>query len=249
MHCISGDAALSAGFAKRMSEEFPEDVSELRGMAPLKVCSIKNLGAEPMQIHMVTKNLKNDKPTMAHLIRCLRKTAELCTTMGVRDVQMPKIGCGLDKLQWHEVEDAIESTIARSGINVIIYDIDQPKQGDLPPEVTSLLNAVMTESNCRSVENHSDIDDENENESEVAKPSTWSPLAIDFDAITRFQADVAYVTNFDDIEYIQDVVNYDAIVIGDIKTKLCVVFDGASCLVYPAVFRDDVCAGQETTTE
>lgn len=102
-HCISADAKMGAGIAKRFVREFPE-LAMLRFMT-LQVGQAYLMGRV---FNLVTKPMYFDKPTCKILGHSLDSLAGFCAIHGVGKLAMPRIGCGLDRLSWTEVAPMIE---------------------------------------------------------------------------------------------------------------------------------------------
>ena len=55
----------------------------------------------------------------------LQKSLEaLCTHAvlnGVKKLAIPRLGCGLDKLQWDKVSELIEDIFSKSDIEITVY--------------------------------------------------------------------------------------------------------------------------------
>jgi O-acetyl-ADP-ribose deacetylase (regulator of RNase III) len=63
------------------------------------------------------------KPRVVDLRRALEATARHCREQGVARLAMPRIGCGLDLLQWGEVRAALEEAFSGSGVTVTVYSL------------------------------------------------------------------------------------------------------------------------------
>ena len=46
-----------------------------------------------------------------------------CISHGVTRLAMPKIGCGLDGLQWSKVQNIIDQVFQDTDINVTVYSL------------------------------------------------------------------------------------------------------------------------------
>lgn len=71
--------------------------------------------------YLVTKERYYYKPTMATLEASLRVMRDLCIQNSVRQLAMPRIGCGLDKLDWDQVSKLIQTVFADDDIEITIY--------------------------------------------------------------------------------------------------------------------------------
>nr|KAF6341764.1 O-acyl-ADP-ribose deacylase 1 [Myotis myotis] len=46
-----------------------------------------------------------------------------CLKNGVTDLSMPRIGCGLDRLQWENVSTIIEEVFEATDIRITVYTL------------------------------------------------------------------------------------------------------------------------------
>ena len=106
-HCISSDLKMGAGIAVPMAKKY-----KLRnGIANTELCT-----KHPTCIYcndvfnLITKSKYYGKPTYDTIREALLKMKELVISNEVDKIAMPKIGCGLDKLQWGMVRDIIHDT-------------------------------------------------------------------------------------------------------------------------------------------
>lgn len=129
MHCISSDWALGAGIAKAIDEKFQEKESLKRflyngdrpdwtGHGFALTCPHPTIEEVCPHVHvcnLVTKEHYWDKPTYTTLDEALTYCRQMLITMSQyakRDnlgfkIVMPKIGCGLDKLDWRRVREMV----------------------------------------------------------------------------------------------------------------------------------------------
>ena len=131
-HCISADFALGAGIAKtfdhvynmrtKLHAYYPDylyddpitERSELVGQA-LLVDDVFNL---------VTKLKCYQKPTYDSLRDALTDMRIQMDTFFMHKVAMPKIGCGLDKLEWDRVEEIIKEVFEGTDTEITIYELE-----------------------------------------------------------------------------------------------------------------------------
>lgn len=108
-HCISRDYALGAGIAKEFNRRY--------GMRN----KLKELGSSDKSIlidnvfNLVTKDKYWHKPTYKSLSESLIELKEQMGILEIKKLAIPKIGCGLDRLDWEQVKNLIE---------IIFYDTD-----------------------------------------------------------------------------------------------------------------------------
>lgn len=73
--------------------------------------------------YLVTKERYYNRPTYETLKSSLVKMKEIMEANGLRDLAMPRIGCGLDGLEWSRVKGIIEEVFRQSNVNIRIYYI------------------------------------------------------------------------------------------------------------------------------
>ena len=124
-HCISADFSMSRGIVTQFNKRFGLG-KKLRAAYPDYLEQWRQSGRTfdclPVDrvLNLVTKEKYSQKPTYASLQGALNEMKRLCLETGVRRVAMPKIGCGLDKLEWDAVSQMIRDTFADSGISILV---------------------------------------------------------------------------------------------------------------------------------
>ena len=121
-HCISSDFALGAGIAKifakkgvkkKLLEQYPKQW-QCRGYC---------LFAEAdgvLAANLVTKERYFHKPTLETLRQSLEDLRGQALERGLKKLAMPKIGCGLDKLQWNDVREIIKDVFKDTEIEILV---------------------------------------------------------------------------------------------------------------------------------
>ena len=69
---------------------------------------------------MITKEKYWHKPTRRSFELALEDLVDLCEQLNVHKLGMPRIGCGLDRLQWSWVKSKIEEKFANTDIDIQI---------------------------------------------------------------------------------------------------------------------------------
>ena len=120
-HCISGDCKLGAGIAKRFDEIynmkfklhhfFIDDNNKLSVGESYLVDNVFNL---------VTKLYYYNKPTYDTLYEALSDMKEDCIYLHIDKIAIPRIGCGLDKLNWEKVKNIIENIFEDTNIEILV---------------------------------------------------------------------------------------------------------------------------------
>ena len=116
-HCISADAEMGAGIAKAFASRFPE-LSILKEAAPEnKVGSCIRVGRV---LNLITKEKYWQKPTYESVESALQSMLSVCKAEGIKKVAMPRIGSGLDKLDWPKVSALIQKVFTGSGVEILV---------------------------------------------------------------------------------------------------------------------------------
>lgn len=113
VHCISQDAKMGKGIATKFKKKFPKMQKEILSVKPkigdviphsIEVMSKKgrekNKTIEIYSLNMITKKNYFDKPTQSNFDLTVQTLRNTCDTFGFEEIAMPKIGCGLDRLDW-----------------------------------------------------------------------------------------------------------------------------------------------------
>ena len=124
-HCISSDFALGAGIAKafaglgvkkELCEKYPKRWQG-RGYCLFTETNGVMVG------NLVTKQLYFHKPTLETLRQALDDFCSQAIEINLCRVAMPKIGCGLDKLDWVEVKKLIQEIFETTEIEILVKSI------------------------------------------------------------------------------------------------------------------------------
>ena len=119
-HCISEDCQMGKGIAVRFKTLFggQSEIIQQRvktgGLAVL-------LRGNRFVFYLVTKKRYYNLPTYENLERSLVCLREFCIKHGVVNIAMPKIGCGLDKLQWEKVYTILRRVFNETDIKITIF--------------------------------------------------------------------------------------------------------------------------------
>lgn len=119
-HCISSDFALGAGIAKQFAkmgvkkqlcEQFPK---QWQGMGYCLMTETNGV----IVGNLVTKERYFHKPTLQTLCQSLEDLRRQAPEM--KRLAMPKIGCGLDRLDWTDVREMIQEVFGRTDIEIVV---------------------------------------------------------------------------------------------------------------------------------
>lgn len=122
-HCISADTnnpkSWGLGIVKEFRKRFPY-IKEYVDLTMEKndltypcvvihyVSNNNSIKDDRVIFNLVTKAKYYSKPTYSTITKCIKEMACLCKSMNIKYLGMPKIGCGLDKLNWDKVKQIIK---------------------------------------------------------------------------------------------------------------------------------------------
>ena len=124
VHCISVDLAMGAGIAKEFTKrgvkaQLQRDYQEIE----VGDCLVSDTTGWRAELNLVTKEKYWQKPTYETMRMALEDTKSLYEEiMSYENVKlaMPRIGCGLDRLQWDKVKAIIEEVFADTDVEILV---------------------------------------------------------------------------------------------------------------------------------
>lgn len=124
VHCISADFAMGAGIAKEFARRGVKArlIENYCGMTKAGGCVTTATTGWRLEFNLVTKEKYWQKPTYDSLKTALINARILALMNGDKPVKlaMPRIGCGLDKLEWFKVKAIIEEVFADTDVEILI---------------------------------------------------------------------------------------------------------------------------------
>lgn len=127
-HCISADFALGAGIAVQMNKHY-DMKDRLRTMYPnyMKEWNKKRKSYDCIYLqgvlNLVTKTRCFEKPTYDSLRGALTEAQKVCAAYKIKKLAMPKIGCGLDRLEWDLVRRIIKDVFYDTDIEIVVCSL------------------------------------------------------------------------------------------------------------------------------
>ena len=73
----------------------------------------------------MTKEKYSDKPDLQTLATTLQNMQAHATLHGVSTIAIPKIGCGLDQMNWQDLVKLLRDIFAYSEIQIVVYSLDE----------------------------------------------------------------------------------------------------------------------------
>ena len=126
-HCISQDCAMKKGIAVQFRQKFGrvDEIIEQRA----RVGEVAVLRHRDRYIYnLVTKEKFYGKPTMTTLRNSLKEMRRHMRRKGVEGVAMPRIGCGLDLLEWRRVKRLLEEVFEDSDVKIVVYTREEDER-------------------------------------------------------------------------------------------------------------------------
>ena len=119
-HCVAVDLNMGAGIAVEFKKRFGQ-VDNLKNQKKFigDVAFLKD--KDRYIFYLVTKQFSRGKPTYDSLKQSLEKMKILCIEYSVKKIAIPKIGCGLDRLDWIKVKKIIIDVFTDTDINIVVY--------------------------------------------------------------------------------------------------------------------------------
>lgn len=117
-HCISRDCEMGLGIAKTFDKKFPNMKNTLKNrVTNLTVCALY----DDKVFNLITKNKYWQKPTYISLENSLKDMATSCKLFNIKILAIPRIACGLDKLNWNRVKAMVEDIFKDIDITIYVY--------------------------------------------------------------------------------------------------------------------------------
>lgn len=129
-HCISADFALGKGIAVEFNKRF-DMRNKLKSKYPDYLrffCEDFDYDGdciiESKTLNLITKRRYYQKPTYNSLRDSLEWMKIVCKNNNIHKVAMPKIGCGLDRLEWDKVSEIIKDVFKYTNIEILVCTRD-----------------------------------------------------------------------------------------------------------------------------
>lgn len=134
-HCISEDCRMGAGIAVKFKKEFG-GVDDLKKQKKLVgQCAVLKRSRR-FVFYLITKKKYHQKPTYESLKQSLEDMKSHCVLNGITRISMPRIGCGLDKLQWKRVSEILKEVFGHTDIFITVYSLPNKAKTTVMKEIT-----------------------------------------------------------------------------------------------------------------
>jgi len=122
-HCINGAYTLGAGIAREFDDKMDMKYWLMQLYPIQKGEESKYIGKALLvgrTFNLVTKVHHYDKPTYESLHSALEDMRDQCKKLDIHYLAMPKIGCGLDRLDWNKVSTMIKEVFSDLDIEILV---------------------------------------------------------------------------------------------------------------------------------
>lgn len=125
-HCVSKDFKMGQGIALEFKKRFGRVHELMSQRVPVgKVAYLRD--GNRYLFYLVTKSRYWMKPTLDDLASCLADLRLKCQELSVDSLSMPRIGCGLDRLEWEMVKLMIRIFLGDT-MTVTVYSLPSVKR-------------------------------------------------------------------------------------------------------------------------
>lgn len=121
-HCVSADFAMGAGIALEFRNRFGfvESLKEQqKSVGDVAHLCLEQAGLDIF--YLVTKKCYWHKPRPNYVRLALGRLRNQLLVRNIGTVHMPRICCGIDQMQWADVEQIITDVFKHTGIEIVIY--------------------------------------------------------------------------------------------------------------------------------
>ncbi|XP_035895593.1 ADP-ribose glycohydrolase OARD1-like [Anopheles stephensi] len=122
-HCVAADLKMGAGIAVRFKQLYGK-VDELQAQnVGVGGVAVLPDGPQRYVYYLITKKTYNLKPTYDDLTSSLQAMKEHMAANGVGKLAIPRIGCGIDGLEWGKVKQILNTVFGQNGsYEIVVYN-------------------------------------------------------------------------------------------------------------------------------
>ena len=135
-HCVGRDLKMGTGIAKTIKSRYAINTEELTVLnVGIGKAIFQHVEEQKYIYHLVTKE-ESAKPTatLDALRAAVKDMLKDAKDRGFKEILMPRLGCGLDRLQWAEVQKIISEEFQKKDISPIVFSLPQNKNRN-PPKI------------------------------------------------------------------------------------------------------------------
>ncbi len=121
-HCVSADCAYGAGIAVTFKDKYGVEKVKQQNKKPGE-CAVTQEEDGKTIFHLITKRKCTDLPTYGDFTNSLTHMRDWCVKHRVKSVSVPRLGCGLDKLDFQRVQEILNKVFTGVDIVITIYSL------------------------------------------------------------------------------------------------------------------------------
>ena len=121
-HCISADFKLRAGLAKQIKEKFPSYFPTKKDYKQ-QVLHAQYLVHDKFVLLLRVKPRYFHKPTYRSLRKTLLALRDQMNFYRIDKLGIPRLSCGLDKINWTEVQKRTHETFRDSNLELTVFTL------------------------------------------------------------------------------------------------------------------------------
>ncbi len=121
-HCVSADCAYGAGIAVTFKDKYGVEKVRQQNKKPGE-CAVTHEEDGRTIFHLITKRKCTDLPTYEDFTNSLKHMRDWCVKQRVKSVSVPRLGCGLDKLDFQRVQNILSKVFTGVDIVITIYSL------------------------------------------------------------------------------------------------------------------------------
>lgn len=118
-HCVSSCLEMGKGIAVEFKKRFGrvEELKKQNSIVPYLQVGDRYI------FYLVTKEKYYGKPTYDTLYSSLLELKKLLLQLNITNLSIPKIGCGLDRLDWKKVKSILIEIFSNTNISITVYHL------------------------------------------------------------------------------------------------------------------------------
>nr|CAI5849357.1 unnamed protein product [Callosobruchus analis] len=127
-HCVAEDLSMGSGIAVHFKRDFKglaELYDQRQKQGGLAILEKQDGDSKRYIYYLVTKRESSGKPTYFTFWSSVKKMRDHIRENGVKKLAMPRIGCGLDRLEWSRVKDMIEFLFRDVDVEIVVCNFQQ----------------------------------------------------------------------------------------------------------------------------
>lgn len=119
VHCISADYSMSGGIAVPMNSTYDLKNNLKKYYSSAGECIFVN-----NVFNLITKDKVYERPTYKNFTKSLYECKDICINENIKMLVMPKIGCGIDGLDWSKVSMIIKIVFEDTHVDILVCSLE-----------------------------------------------------------------------------------------------------------------------------